>query len=402
MFDSENEDDDDLFAQNVLASPNTSPELKAAYAKKLDMGKYSDENRAHLLKQQSDPNWGGALQAGLAGVAAAFQGKDSGAASADVLNRDERQNQIKLNQFDKGRQDKIQDYALGQQMTKDERENAKSDPNSEPSIAFRKMIEANFPKVAKSYGDNWSNVTAADQNIIFDPLKLKEQTDARKEAAMLANSQRGDAREDRKLQREQMDNEKKQKLVTPFGLANSEDDAKKLKDAFESKSNFDNKIDEMISLREKHGGGDVWNRDDVARGKQLSKDLLLEYKNMAKLGVLSASDEKIINAIIPADPLEYNSPLAAMRGEDPILGNLKKFKGDSDKDFATRVGTRTRAGIGSIAGQRDKAAPGAGAQGDKVQMLSPNGVPKMVSRKDVQKALDAGGKVVEGSMVGGN
>ena len=138
--------------------------------------------------------------------------------------------------------------------------------------------------------------------------------------------------------------EKEQALNTPYGTANSLDDAKQLKEAHESKKNFDNKIEEMIALREKHGGGAVWNREDVERGKQLSKDLLLEYKNMAKLGVLSQSDEKIINAIIPEDPLAFNSPIAAIQGQDPILHRLKSFKSDSDKDFATRISTRTRGG----------------------------------------------------------
>lgn len=127
---------------------------------------------------------------------------------------------------------------------------------------------------------------------------------------------------------------------TPFGLANTTEDAKKIKDAYESKKIFDNKITEMIGLREKHGGGTVLNREDVARGRQLSKDLLLEYKNMAKLGVLSGADEAIINAIIPPDPLEYKSPLSSATGQDPVLNNLKKFKEDADFNFKTKIDTR--------------------------------------------------------------
>ena len=133
-----------------------------------------------------------------------------------------------------------------------------------------------------------------------------------------------------------------QKLKTPYGLANSEDDAKKLKEAHEAKSNFDSKIDEMIQLRKEYGG-EALNREAVARGKQLSKDLLLEYKNMAKLGVLSKTDEKIINAIIPDDPLAFSA--AGIVGQDPILTTLEKFRSDSERDFQTRVNTRTQKGI---------------------------------------------------------
>ncbi len=117
---------------------------------------------------------------------------------------------------------------------------------------------------------------------------------------------------------------------------------KQLKVGIESKANFDGKLDELIALRTKHSGGAVLNREDVGRANQLSKDLLLSYKDMAKLGVLSASDEAILNKIIPSDPLEYNSPLAAIQGQDPILENMKKFKADSEKDYQTKLGNRLR------------------------------------------------------------
>lgn len=158
--------------------------------------------------------------------------------------------------------------------------------------------------------------------------------------------------------------EKMQGLQTPFGLANTVDDAKQLKEAYESKKNFDNKIEQMIALREKHGGGAMLNREDVERGKQLSKDLLLEYKNMAKLGVLSKSDEDIINAIIPEDPLQYNSLLDAFQGQDPTLNRLKSFKSDSDNDFQNRVGTRTRSGLAET-----KRSINTGATNDKIREI---------------------------------
>lgn len=160
---------------------------------------------------------------------------------------------------------------------------------------------------------------------------------------------RKEARDERRFQHGIKMDEKMQAFKTPYGLANSEGDAKKLKDAFEMKKSFDNKIDQMIALREKHNGGAVLNRDDVDRGKQLSQDLLLAYKDLAKLGVLSISDEKILRDIIPSDPLQYNSPFVAVTGQDPTLHRMKSFKSDSDKDFETRVGTRTRSGIDTVA-----------------------------------------------------
>ncbi len=170
-------------------------------------------------------------------------------------------------------------------------------------------------------------------------------------------------------------------------MANTSDDAKKLKEAHESKSSFDSKIQEMIDLRQKYGG-ELMNREAVARGKQLSKDLLLEYKNMAKLGVLSKSDESIINSIIPEDPLGFSA--AGALGQDPILHTLKKFKQDSDKDFSTRVATRTRTG----APQGFKPS-GVAAAPASVRMRAPNGKIKMIPGDQVSAAKKAGAVVVD-------
>lgn len=131
--------------------------------------------------------------------------------------------------------------------------------------------------------------------------------------------------------------EKNDQLMTIYGQARTPDDAKKIKEAAVQKEKFDSALNEMIKLREKHGGGNITNREDVERGKQLSKDLLLAYKNIASLGVLSASDEKILNSIIPPDPLEYTNPVAAIQNQDPTLNRMKSFRNDTQKDFQTRL-----------------------------------------------------------------
>jgi hypothetical protein len=57
------------------------------------------------------------------------------------------------------------------------------DPNSTESTSFRKSIEATAPWLIKAYGPDWQNVTASDRDVIWDPIKLKEQMDMRKEQA---------------------------------------------------------------------------------------------------------------------------------------------------------------------------------------------------------------------------
>lgn len=145
--------------------------------------------------------------------------------------------------------------------------------------------------------------------------------------------------------------------VPGVGIALNADDAKTLKGAKEMKSKFDRQINELIELRggkmnpetgKREGGYGVEyiNRNAVDRGKQLSKDLLLTYKNLSKLGVLSKADEEIVNAIIPQDPLGQDWAV----GQDPILHRLEKFKGDLDEDYEMTLATRLKSREGKSPG----------------------------------------------------
>ena len=165
-------------------------------------------------------------------------------------------------------------------------------------------------------------------------------------------------REDRALQRQQqadyrgqMQQEKqtaneakiatdlRERLVPGVGVALTVQDAKDLKNATDLKQKFDSQLTEMIDLRKQYGG-EVMNREAVARGKQLSNDLLLTYKDLAKLGVLSTKDTQILNSIIPSDPLAFS----LIPGQDPILSNLEKFKQDAASDYGNKLKTRLTPG----------------------------------------------------------
>lgn len=74
------------------------------------------------------------------------------------------------------------------------------DPNSRESKSFRKMIEAEFPKISDAYGDDWENVTASDKDKIFDPLKLKETIDARKQQNAIMMGMRQDQIKEKLIQ----------------------------------------------------------------------------------------------------------------------------------------------------------------------------------------------------------
>lgn len=330
--------DSKKFAEMAVASPSTSPALKEVLAKKFGLGDalmQRQGERASLQKQIEEDSSGPNISAALAAIGAGFQGRDSIAAGRSVLDSQSKSRDKKLTDFDKGTDSLIRDASAVNSAEKMDRESAEyaemEDVNSEISKSYQTLAKQFSPST------NFEGRSANQLGKLIPSLRgLYEAGQKRLD--------RADARADRRLLTDFKQDEKMQALKTPFGLANTPDDAKQLKEAFEAKKNFDSKIKEMIALREKYGA-EYLNREAVARGKQLSKDLLLEYKNMAKLGVLSQSDENIINAIIPADPLGQDwAP-----GQDPILSNLEKFQTDNDNDFNTRVATRTRAGIDSAA-----------------------------------------------------
>lgn len=91
-----------------------------------------------------------------------------------------------IGQFQRDKNQAVDDFKNKQMMDN-------YSPDSQQSIAFRKMIEAKFPDVAKSYGKMWDQVSAADKENIFEPLKLKENIEARKDAMRIAAMGRQDA-----------------------------------------------------------------------------------------------------------------------------------------------------------------------------------------------------------------
>lgn len=311
--------------------------------KKKNLG---DDKRMELEKSVAESKPGAGLTF-LASLGAGLAGQNQ-AQAVDRLYQGSRDKQKELEAFDAKRSgvfDELKkDREIGK-MERDARDQAQmDDPESKESRIAQDLARRMMP------GGDFSGQSATALNRQLPQMRTLYEgvldQERRKEDLAMKQQELGIRREDARIQRQQKADEKeaakaeKQKiledeLTTPYGRALSKQDAKDIKEAHISKQNFDNKLNEMIALREKFGG-EVFNREAVGRGKQLSKDLLLEYKNMAKLGVLSQADTDIINAIIPDDPLAFSMT----PGQDPILYKMKKFKEDSDKDFQTRVNTK--------------------------------------------------------------
>lgn len=239
------------------------------------------------------------------------------------------------------------DFTSLQKQAEMKLQGAKSDASEAAKQAFeQKKADMIRDIQAKKMGQT---ADLANKRQLFDAgEKEKDRINAREVAGINAAATAGRtdlARQDRMDEKAAKASLAEEALkVEGYGYANNADDAKKLKDGIISKASFDAKLKELIDIRTKKDGGAIWDREAVARAQQLSKDLLLEYKNMQTLGVLSAGDQKIVEAIIPPDPLQYNSPIAAIQDQDPLLNNMKKFKEDSDKDFNKRLQMRLKGG----------------------------------------------------------
>ena len=219
------------------------------------------------------------------------------------------------------------------------------DPNSQESMQAREYFKRVVPGVENKLG-GFDQLSATQVKELAPGLytaynaqadrdaKAADRAAAREQSVALRNyTNQGKVNAAEAKQTEKME----QLRIGDLGFAQTPEDAKHLKDAVETKASFDSKLDELIKLREDKGV-EYLDREAVGRGKQLSKELLLDYKNLAKLGVLSQSDEAIINAIIPSDPLGQDFAM----GQDPILSGLKKWKGDLNRDYQTKLNNRLR------------------------------------------------------------
>lgn len=119
------------------------PMVKDYLVKKFDLGDYSDENRKKL-QDESKLSLGDRGIAALAALGAGISGRDAGQAGMSMLERTQKEKRQKLEDFEKGRSNKIQEFGLDREATKAEREDAlraeRMDPNSPRSRAAQQML----------------------------------------------------------------------------------------------------------------------------------------------------------------------------------------------------------------------------------------------------------------------
>jgi hypothetical protein len=163
-------------------------------------------------------------------------------------------------------------------------------------------------------------------SMLKEKLKAQQERDRMK---LMSKARRGPANFD-------------ETYVPDVGFALTKDDSKKLKAAKNTKAEFDNALSEIVDLRNEYGG-EFMNREAVARGKSLAKNLLLKVKDLANLGVLSQSDEKILADIVSNDPLSFD--VSGLVGQDPTMERFRTLQEQMDKNYKEGTKSRLKYGI---------------------------------------------------------
>ena len=142
------------------------------------MEQFSPEKYQEALSQMKARQSGLGLSQMAAGVGDALARKDS--SGTDNYFKDLRSNieNQTVGEFSKQKANALADFKTKKQLNS-------LDPNSPESQSFRKLIQATMPNIAKSYGDSFQLITAADKENVLDFGKMREQIDARKAEAQM-------------------------------------------------------------------------------------------------------------------------------------------------------------------------------------------------------------------------
>jgi hypothetical protein len=178
-------------AQKVdTAPPSVSKEVREYIAKKYGFGP-GEDNMALLNAQKAASEDKFATNMGRAfnTISSALGGTKNDSSFYDTLDEQSQQSVQDLKDRQKSTQD---NYKLAQQQKG-------SDPGSKKSVAMQSAIKRLYPNTFSD--EELSSVSADDMDLIFKPLQLKEQIEARKEIAKAA-------REDRQYNRQTTRDEK--------------------------------------------------------------------------------------------------------------------------------------------------------------------------------------------------
>lgn len=190
--------------------------------------KYSDEARQELV-DNSGAGIGGGITAALAALGAGFQGKDSTQAALGTVDSIVKGKQRGIDEFDKGRAAKIQEFKFDQDMSKAQRDEQiiadSKDPMSARSKAAQDLLVQDFgfnPELAAKMSAEQIEARIptlkAKLDREFKEKELSERRLDRQAAQQQARDAKDLARQD-KMEKEARPSEKQVKEFTEFDNA---------------------------------------------------------------------------------------------------------------------------------------------------------------------------------------
>lgn len=124
----------------AAAPADMNPTVKDYLMKKFDLGEYNDENRKNVVAD-SQLGTGDRVSAALSAIGAGFSGGDAGAAAASRIKAIQDEKNKTLDQFDKGRKDKIETYNLNKELTADQENLQRTAREKDPNSAESKVAQ---------------------------------------------------------------------------------------------------------------------------------------------------------------------------------------------------------------------------------------------------------------------
>lgn len=183
---------------NASPKPESKPESPApsvpAEMKPGPMDEFSDEKFKAAQQRSQEKQSDLAPWQFLAGLGGAISGRGTEGSNQNFNQLRNKIQEEEVGSFEKRKKAAMENLAVDRDMKRFGREDAQFDPASPQSVAFRKIIESNFPQIAKSYGDKWNNVSAADKELIFEPIKLKETIESRRATQALSMAEKSGKR----------------------------------------------------------------------------------------------------------------------------------------------------------------------------------------------------------------
>lgn len=210
-----------------------------------------------------------------------------------------------------------------QGMALQEKQNEAVVPGDDEYEAFIKVSPGSDPAVLKKlYPTRGALKDAYNRVLGATTVKVEDPSQARK------------FEYEKNQDTEKKTREKEERFIPSLNqYALTSADAKDAKEAIATKNSIQNSLSELTKLREKYQGGtvDPRNSEDQARAQQLSTKLLLKYKKLETLGVLSKTDMELIDNLVPKNPLEINP--SGLVGQDPTMAKLRSLSNFIDDDF---------------------------------------------------------------------